>query len=99
MQGARAIAVVGMGGVFPAPDGWCGLDGFWNLVASGASAAREVPPGRWRLAPSDAYDPGRGVPDRVYSTRACFVEGFRLDPRGLDLEPALLERLDPVFHL
>src|SRR5258706_6460133 len=99
MGSPRPVAVVGMGGVFPAPDGWCGLDGFWRMVEAGESAAREVPAGRWRLDPADAYDPGRGVPDRTYSTRACFVEGFSLDPRGVDVDPALLRALDPVFHL
>jgi PfaB family protein len=98
MAAPRPVAVVGMGGLFPAPRGWCGLDGFWRMVEAGESAVREVPPGRWRLDPRDARDPGRGVPDRTYSTRACFVEGFRLDPRGLDLDPALLDALDPVFH-
>ncbi len=98
MDRPRAVAVVGMGGVLPARDGWCGLDGFWRMVEAGESAAREVPPGRWRISPRDAYDPERGAPDRVYSTRACFVEGFRLDPRGLALDPALVAALDPVFH-
>ncbi len=98
MERSRAIAVVGMGGVFPAPDGWCGIEGFWRMVEAGVPAAREVPRGRWLLSPADAYDPGRAVADRVYSTRACFVEGFRPDLRGLDLDPALIGGLDPVFH-
>src|SRR5262245_48760344 len=99
MAPPRPVAVVGMGGVFPAPGGWCGLEGFWRMIEAGESAAREVPPGRWRLAAADAFDGGRVVADRTYSTRACFVEGFHLDPRGLDADPALLAALDPVFHL
>src|SRR5689334_11949345 len=99
MAPPRPVAVVGMGGVFPAPGGWCGLDGFWRMIEAGVSAAREVPPGRWPLDPEDVRDPGRGVPDRAYSTRACFVEGFRFDPRGLDVDADLVARLDPVFHL
>ena len=41
------------------------------------------------LAPRPArrLRPGVGRPDHVYSTRGCFVEGFGLDPEGLDLDP------------
>ena len=94
-RGERA-AIVGIGGVFPrSPD----LERFWSLVQGGEAATREVPPGRWRLGPADAYDPRVAQADHVYSTRGCFVEGFELDPSGLDLDPALLARLDPMFHL
>ena len=90
------VAIVGIGGIFPrSPD----LDQFWTNIEGGIAATREVPPDRWLLDPLDAYDPVVGRPDHVYSTRGCFVEGFRLDPEGLDLAPALLERLDPMFHL
>ena len=89
------IAIVGIGGVFPESPG---PDALWSLVASRSFAAREVPEGRWIVPSSSAFDPRRGAADRVYSTRACFVEGFALDPSGLDVDPALLERLDPLFH-
>ena len=90
------VAIVGIGGIFPgAPD----LERFWANVAAGVDATTEVPPGRWALDPADAFDPGVATPDRVYSTRGGFVEGFRLDPEGLDLDPALVDRLDPMFHL
>ena len=98
MVPSRAVAVVGAGGVFPHPGGWCGPGGFFEMVEAGVSAAREVPPGRWRLSPEDAFSPERGAPDRVYSRRACFVEGFRFDPRGLDVDAELVAALDPVFH-
>ncbi|HEU4394089.1 MAG TPA: polyketide synthase, partial [Planctomycetota bacterium] len=99
MTRGAPVAVVGMGGVFPSPDGWTDLDGFARMVEAGVSAARPVPPGRWRLDPAQAFDPGPVAADRAYSTRGCFVEGFRFDPRGLDLDPDLVARLDPVFHL
>ena len=96
MSRDNRVAIVGIGGIFPgAPD----LARFWSNIAAGVASAREVPPGRWRLDPADAYDPGVAVPDHVYSTRGCFVEGFELDPEGLDLDADLLARLDPVFHL
>ena len=96
MSGQGRVAIVGLGGIFPdAPD----LGRFWANVEAGRAAAREVPPGRWVLDPEDAFDPRVARPDRVYSTRGCFVEGFELDPLGLELDPGLIARLDPMFHL
>ncbi len=90
------VAIVGIGGIFPrSPD----PGRFWANVEAGLAATREVPPGRWLLEPADAHDPRVGLADHVYSTRGCFVEGFRLDPEGLDVDPGLLGRLDPMFHL
>jgi len=96
MSRDNRVAIVGIGGIFPAaPD----LQRFWANIVGGVATAREVPPGRWRLDPLDAYDPRVGWPDHVYSTRGCFVEGFRFDPEGLAIDPALAARLDPVFQL
>ena len=90
------VAIVGIGGIFPgSPD----LGRFWANVQGGVAATREVPPGRWLLDPVDAFNPQVGLPDHVYSTRGCFVEGFELALEGLDLDPALVARLDPMFHL
>ena len=90
------IAIVGVGATYPqAPT----LPHFWELVRAGRAAATEVPPGRWLLAPEDAYDPRIAVPDKTYSLRGCFVEGFTFDPAGLDLDPALLAELDVMHHL
>ncbi|MGE3805181.1 MAG: beta-ketoacyl synthase N-terminal-like domain-containing protein [Gemmataceae bacterium] len=90
------IAIVGLGGIFPRAGT---LDQFWGNIRAGVDAAREPPPGRWILPAADALAPEGPAPDRVYSTRACFIEGFRLDPDGLELEPSLLAELDPAFHL
>ena len=96
MSRDNRVAIVGVGGIFPdSPD----LARFWANIVEGVATAREVPPGRWRLDPADAYDPGVAVPDHVYSTRGCFIDGFHFDPTGLDLDPALAGRLDPVFQL
>jgi len=98
MTNGSSVAIVGIGGVFPqSPD----LDAFWANIASGVSTARDVPAGRWLLDIEDAYDPTVGVPDKVYSPRACFIEDFSSDLGGaeLDISPELLERLDPTFQL
>ncbi|HAH07368.1 MAG TPA: type I polyketide synthase [Elusimicrobia bacterium] len=92
---APAVAVVGIGGLFP---GTPGLDGFWADILARRSAARDVPPGRWILPPEKAYDPAVGAPDKVYSKRACFVDPFQVPAEGLRLDAALLRELDLVFH-
>ena len=93
---SERIAIVGVGGIFPgAPD----LDTFWKNVANGVDCGRHVPDGRWYLSPEKASAPWPPQPDRVYSTWGCFIEGFQFDPEGLNLDRALLERLDPMFHL
>ena len=90
------IAIVGLGGVFP---GACTLDEFWQIIATGRDTSRPAPAGRWRLNPADILHPTPGTPDRVYTDRACFIEGFSLDPAGLAIDPDLLAQLDPVVHL
>src|SRR4051812_5528173 len=91
-----AVAIVGFGGVFP---GSADLEGFWTNIAGGVDSTREVPPGRWILGPARAYDPKVPKLDKVYATRGGFVEGFRPDFDGLDLDLELVDRLDPMFHL
>jgi acyl transferase domain-containing protein/3-hydroxymyristoyl/3-hydroxydecanoyl-(acyl carrier protein) dehydratase len=90
------IAIVGIGGIFPASPT---LAHFWANIRDRLDVSREVPPGRWTLPADDAYDPHAGTEDRVTSRRGCFIEGFRLDPEGLDLDPGLIIGLDPMFHL
>ena len=96
MSAPERIAVVGLGGVFPDSPSPADL---WNHVLRAADTCRDVPPGRWLLDPDDAFAPGAPAPDRVYSRRGCFIDGFHLDPVGLDLPADLLAGLDPVFHL
>lgn len=96
MNEKQPIAIVGAGGIFPgAPD----LGTYWKNISGGVCSAREVPAGRWALSPDEAFDPGKGAPDKVYSLKACFIEDFKPDFAGLDLRESFLERLDPVFHL
>jgi acyl transferase domain-containing protein/3-hydroxymyristoyl/3-hydroxydecanoyl-(acyl carrier protein) dehydratase len=96
MQPDVAIAIVGIGGLFP---GARVLDQFWANVRDGIDSTSDVPPGRWLVEPERAFDPRIAIADRVYSIRGGFVDRPTLDRQGLDLEPSLLERLDPLFHL
>ncbi len=95
MTGFAPIAVVGLGGLFPqAPD----LATFQRHILARHDASRDVPPDRWVVNPRDAYDP-RLAPDKVYSTRACLVEDFTLDPTGLNLDATTLRGLDPLYQM
>jgi acyl transferase domain-containing protein/3-hydroxymyristoyl/3-hydroxydecanoyl-(acyl carrier protein) dehydratase len=93
---ADAIAIVGIGGIFAASDS---PDRLWANVLAGAVATRDVPPDRWLVDPADAIDPRIAQPDRVYTARGGFVGPIRFDPSGTALDAALVERLDPAFHL
>ncbi len=90
------VAIVGIGGIFP---GGSDPEQFWQILARGIDATSEVPPGRWRVAPEDCFDPAVAAADRVYATRGGFVRDFVFDPEGLDLAPEVLDGLDPMFHL
>ena len=96
MNRPEPIAVVGLGGIFPdAPD----LPKFWENIVERRCAARDVPRGRWLLSPKDVFDPRKGAADKVYSLKACLIEGFVPDLGGFDIPAASLESLDPLFHL
>ena len=95
MTGFAPIAVVGLGGLFPqAPD----LATFQRHILARHDASQDVPPDRWVINPRDAYHP-RLAPDKVYSTRACLVEDFTLDPTGLNLDATTLRGLDPLYQM
>lgn len=90
------VAIVGFGAVFP---GSPTAQSFWRLVSEGLDATTEVPEGRWPLEPSRAFDPQVGRPDHVYTTRGGFIDDEFPSLDGLDIDPALVARLDPVFRL
>ena len=92
------VAIVGIGGIFPdALD----LAAFWDNIRNSRSAIREVPEGRWMVPADSVYDPEPGKADCVYSRRGCFIN--RLPSAAtlpdLAIDPALLDGLDPLFHL
>jgi len=98
MELHNRVAIVGIGCTFP---GSPTPERFWELISDAVSTAREVPAGRWALDLKDAYDPTVGAADKVYSKRGCFIDPdeAQLDLTGLDVDPALLGRLDPMFRL
>ncbi len=96
---SEPIAVVGMGGLFPAADGSASCEQLWQQALHGRDAVRPVPPGRWLLDPDEVFDPAIAVADRTYSRNGCFLGSLAVDPAGLDLPAELLPQLDPVYHL
>lgn len=95
MVTSNSIAIVGIGGIFPdSPN----LQQFWHNIIQKVNTAGEAPEGRWPVNINEVYSPQKGAQDKVYSTRACFVNDFSLDPHSLDLDPQFISKLDPLFH-
>ncbi|MFH1994400.1 MAG: polyketide synthase [Nitrospinota bacterium] len=90
------IAIVGIGGIFPQSPT---LDDFWDNISKGVNTASEVPDGRWPIPVDTAYHPEKGKLDRAYSKRGCFIDGFKPDFKGLNIDPKFAAGLDPAFHL
>ncbi|MBI2191687.1 MAG: type I polyketide synthase [Planctomycetes bacterium] len=96
MREGPFVAIVGLGGVFPkAPD----PDAFWQNILRGIDTSSEVPANRWLLPVEEVFQAGPPAPDRVYSRRACTIDGYPLDLSGLSIEREFLVQLDPLFHL
>lgn len=89
------IAVVGMSCVFP---GAHDTDTFWRNIIDKKDATASVPPERW-IAPMEQVVSDTHAPDKAVSTRAGLIHDFRLDKSGLNLDPELIDALDPMYHL
>ncbi|MFD4506944.1 SDR family NAD(P)-dependent oxidoreductase, partial [Streptomyces sp. NPDC058457] len=92
---SRSIAVIGLSGRFPdATD----PEAFWENLAAGRCAIRDVPPERWDVEAHFAAD--RRVPDRTYSKWAALmpdVDAF--DASFFQLPPREAETMDPQQRL
>ena len=97
MPVAERVAIVGMATRFPGSG--ADLDEFWQNVVTGTDCSRDVPEGRWLLAPESCYDSRVPHPDAVYSRRGYYLAPFVADVENLDIPPDLLAGLDPLFHL
>lgn len=94
MTTRRTIAIVGLGCVFPeAPN----AVSFWKLVRQARSVAAHPPPGRWPGS-AEALADTQLRPDRLISTKACFVDPS-LPFESSKLAGLGLAELDPLFHL
>lgn len=95
MKRGRAIAIVGAAGRFPSA---ADLDELWAMLLEGRSASKDVPADRWPVAKERLLDPS-GAPDRLLSTKGCFLEPFSVATEGFEVDPALVASLDPLHAL
>jgi len=93
-----AIAIVGIGGIFPQA---ATLDKFWDIIKTAHCAASEPPTGRWHLPVDEVYHSEEGTVDCVYSKKACFIDKFSLDLpfEHLHIDKPTALGLDPLFQL
>lgn len=95
-QTPLAIAITGIGGIFPGADS---LDDFWQMIVAAKSAADTVPDDRWPEPAANYHDPKPAVADRVRSPRNCSIKKMPRNYNGLNLPAELLDTLDPLFLL
>ena len=92
------IAIIGMGCRFPG--GVNTPEAFWELLASGGEALRDMPASRWD---ADAYyDPEMSVPGKIYVRRGCYLDDHvidQFDPPFFGISAREAERLDPQQRL
>jgi PfaB family protein len=89
------IAVVGMAGQFP---GATDLDVFWQNIIDKVDSTAEVSRDRWIVEPDSMVHP-EPAPDKAVSKYACLIDNFRFNSQGFDLDPELLNALDPLHQL
>ncbi len=93
-QSPLAIAITGIGGIFPGAEN---LEEFWQMIAGARSAADTVPEGRWPEPATAYHDPRAAIPDKVRSPRNCSIRSIPRNYGGLKLPAELLDSLDPLY--
>ncbi|AGB20664.1 polyketide synthase family protein [Mycobacterium sp. JS623] len=92
---AARFAIVGYAARFPgAPD----ADGFWDVLGDGRDAVSDVPKDRWNA--DEFFDPEPGVPGKVVTRRAGFVDdvtGF--DAPFFGMSTREVRSMDPQHRL
>src|SRR6201991_216160 len=92
---APRFAIVGYAARFP---GASDTDEFWNVLREGRDAISEVPKDRWDV--DEFFDPERGVPGKVVTRRAGFVDdvtGF--DAPFFGMSTREVRMMDPQHRL
>ena len=91
-----AIAITGIGGIFPGADS---LDGFWKMIAEARTAAEVVPDGRWPEPATSYHDTRVGAPDKVLSPNNCSIKHIPQNYEGLSLNSDFIKTLDPLYQI
>src|SRR4051812_48736433 len=84
-----AIAVVGIGALFP---GGNGSAEFWQTIVRGQDCMIEVPAGHWLI--EDYYDPDPAHPGKTYVRRGAFLPAVDFDPIEHGIPPNTLPATD-----
>jgi acyl transferase domain-containing protein/thioesterase domain-containing protein/acyl carrier protein len=92
---AEPIAIIGMACRFPgAPT----LEDYWQLIAEGRNAAREVPADRWSA--DEFYDPTGEAAGKMAVRWAALIDGAaEFDPQFFGITPREASRMDPQQRL
>ncbi|NHJ47928.1 MAG: SDR family NAD(P)-dependent oxidoreductase [Asgard group archaeon] len=85
----NAIAIVGMGAVFP---NGVGVDNFWKGILEGVDACVEIPEDRWDW--KLYYHPDKENSYTTYSKIGGFIQNFKFDPFEFKILPAVSDQLD-----
>ncbi len=89
------IAIIGMAGRFPGADN---PQAFWDLVANGVDAVRQVPPDRWDV--DVFYDPNPNAKGKIVSQWGGYLENPNLfDASFFGISPREAAHLDPRQRL
>ena len=94
-QQQPAFAIIGYAARFP---GAANAEEFWDVLREGRDAISEVPKDRWDV--DEFFDPEAGVPGKVVTRRAGFVDdatGFDAPFFGVSTREARL--MDPQHRL
>ncbi len=89
------IAIVGLSGVFP---GASNLNTYWENIVNGVSSICDVPANRWVVNP-DSVISSTVTQDKVLSKKAGLINNFTFNPKNLNIDANLLNKLDPMFHI
>lgn len=86
-----AIAIIGMGCIFPNARN---VAEYWGNIVNRVNSIREVPKDRWN--PDLYYDPDLSTPDKTHSKIGAFIDGFKKDPLKFRIPPISAPYIDNV---